>query len=185
MPALSAKEVSSPNDLKGRQRPLPGKYHVAINHWDETCSKKNELVVGFVVLDGTTPGMVGREIQTSMLFEYDGKDLTDRIVRLALCCGLLQPGQECDEDLTHKANGKQLVIEVVEREYEDKKTGEKKKVVDLGNFGYATWAVDDQLVVDVQKNQNALRNRGNANTTNTNGNGATKPASGSSGWDDV
>ncbi len=56
MPVLSAKEVTSPNDLKGKQRPQPGKYHVFITHWDETCKEKDQLVVGFTVIDGTTPG---------------------------------------------------------------------------------------------------------------------------------
>jgi len=189
MPVLSAKEVSSPNDLKGKQRPQPGKYHVFITHWDEACKEKDQLVVGFTVIDGTTPGQTGRELQTSMLFhDKDGKDLTDRITRLAMCIGLLAPGQEIDEDLTSKALGRQLVIEVVEREYTDKNSGDKKKAIDLANFGYATWAVDDPLVADVPKNANALKNRNatGSQSTATASNGTKQPQQpAASGWDDV
>ncbi len=107
---------------------------------------------------------------------------------MAMCIGLLAPGQEIDEDLTSKALGRQLVIEVVEREYTDKNSGDKKKALDLANFGYATWAVDDPLVADVPKNANALKNRaaGSPQTTATN-NGTKQPQQqpAASGWDDV
>lgn len=192
MPPLSAKEATSHNDIKGKQRPLPGKYHVAISHWDEKFEKVDAVKVTFTVLDGDVPGQVGRELQESFFVkDQEGNWSTDRIARLAMCIGLLKPGEELDADLTDAAIGRQLVIEIASREYEDKKEKDsngkpvKKTTVNIANGGYATWPVDDPLVAAVPKNSNALRNR-NATTPANNGNGGgnSEPKQ-SSGWDDV
>mgnify|MGYP000281681885 CR=1 FL=1 len=160
MPVISAKEVKDPNDLGGKKKPDNGKYHVAITSWDESQEKHDAIIVGFVVLDGTVPGMKGREWTEFFNFKTSkGEDATDRIVRLCLVTGLIQSGQETDEDFTQKAVGRQLVVEVEGREYTNS-SGEAKKAFGISNFGYSTWAVTDPLVVDVPKSASALKNAG-------------------------
>lgn len=183
MPVLSAKEVTNPNDLGGKRKPDNGKYHVAITAWDETQDKHDAIVVSFTVLDGTVPGMKGREwVEFFNFKDSKGESAVDRIVRLCLVAGLIKPGQEIDEDLTQKAIGKQLVVEVEHREYV--KDGEKKKAFGITNFGYSTWAVGDPLVVDVPKSSAALKTNGKQQQQSGGGGGgaATKPKS---EWDDV
>jgi len=160
MPVISAKEVKDPNELCGKRKPDDGKYHVAITLWDESQEKHDAIIVGFTVLDGTVPGMKGREFTEFFNFKTSkGEDATDRIVRLCLVSGLIQPGQETDEDFTQKAIGKQLVVEVESRDYTNS-NGEKKKAFGITNFGYSTWAVTDPLVVDVPKSKAAMNASG-------------------------
>lgn len=183
MPVLSAKKVTSPNELGGARKPDSGKYHVEIIHWDETQTDGDKIIVGFSVLDGTVPGMRGREWREYFNFkDSKGEDATDRILRLCLVAGLVQPGQETEEDFTQKAIGRQLIVEVEHRKYVDKKTGDEKTAFGITNFGYSTWAVDDPLVVDVPKSKAALNASGKPQQQSSGGGATTKAKS---EWDDV
>jgi len=176
MPVLSAKEVKDPNELGGKRKPDDGKYHVAITSWDESQEKHDAIIVGFTVLDGTVPGMKGREFTEFFNFKTSkGEDATDRIVRLCLVSGLIQPGQETDEDFTQRAIGKQLVVEVESRDYTNA-SGEKKKAFGITNFGYSTWALTDPLVVDVPKSSAALKANSNPQQQSSGGDGETGAA---------
>lgn len=171
MPVLSAKEVKDPNELGGSRKPDNGKYHVQITHWDESQTNGDKIIVGFSVLDGTIPGMRGREWREGFFFkDSKGEDATDRILRLCLVTGLIKPEQELDEDLTEKAVGKQLVVEVEHREYT--KDGEKRKAFGISNYGYSTWAVTDPLVADVPKSKAALNASGKPQQQSSGGGGA-------------
>lgn len=150
MPKVSAKDVGSVDDIKGQQRPAVGKYHMSINHWDETFQEKDAVIVEFGVLDGNVPGQFGRTIQEKF---FISEKAVPRLVRMCLAAGLILPGQELDSDLTSVATSKQLIVEIVPHSYENKE-GKKVDTVQCAYMGF--WPVDHAEVADVPKNQHAL-----------------------------
>lgn len=155
MVKMGAKQVQSEDDIQGNARPLPGRYHAMIKHADDSFEKFDKVIVEFEVLAGTTPGQEGR---THTEFYSCTEKALPRLQRLALCIGLLQPGEEEKEVEFSEAEGKQLVIEVEENEYEkEDKEGNKKtqKGVRLSFLGM--WSLHNKAVSDVPKNRDALK----------------------------
>jgi hypothetical protein len=143
---MGAKDVKSEDDISGFQRPLPGRYHAVVKHVDETFEKFDKVIVDFEVLAGTVPDQQGREL--SEFFSCTEKAIP-RLQRLALCLGLLTPG-EPDKDVEFtEAVGRDLVIEVEENNYTDKKTGKEVNGVRVGYLGM--WSTGNEAVADVPK----------------------------------
>ncbi len=106
MPVLSAKEVTSPNDLKGKQRPQPGKYHVFITHWDETCKEKDQLGRRLYRDRRYYPGPNRPRVANVDAVPRQGRQRPDRPHHaIGDVHRLLRTRQEIDEDLTSKALG--------------------------------------------------------------------------------
>jgi len=145
MVRMNAANVKSEDDISGFQKPLPGRYHVVVKHVDESFEKFDKVLVDFEVLAGTTPGQEGREL--TEFFACTEKAIP-RLQRLALCLGLLTPG-EPDKDVEFaEAVGRDLVIEIEENNYKDK-TGKEVNGVRVGYLGM--WSTGNKEVADVPK----------------------------------
>ena len=186
MVRVGAQNVKSEDDISGFQKPLPGRYHVVVKHVDETFEKFDKIVIDFEVLAGTTPGQEGREV--TEFFACTEKAIP-RLQRLALCLGLLRPG-EADRDVEFTdAVGRDLVIEVEENKYTNKTTGKEVEGVRVGYLGM--WSTGNEAVADVPKaavGSGGANGGGQAATTTTKTETATttKAATGGGGeWDNI
>jgi len=159
MPSLQKKEYKSLDEVGGKDKPLGGFYHVAITHWDETFTEKDQIVVDFQVLAGTTPkqeGKVHREYIS--MKKANGSDNSENFEattrRLLVACGIIGLNDAIDRDVTNEVKGRQCIIEIGEREYE--KDGQKKKAYNIASYGNAIFPLDDPAVVHVAKHAGAL-----------------------------
>ena len=183
MVRIGANNVKSEDDISGFQRPLPGRYHVVVKHVDESFEKFDKIVVDFEVLAGTVPDQQGRELPE--FFSCTDKAIP-RLQRLALCVGLLKPGQpEADVEFTD-AVGRDLVIEVEENNYKTKE-GKEVNSVRVGYLGM--WSTANEAVKDVPKGKLPEGGGGNQGaTTGDGGNDAASSGGASSGgdeWSDI
>jgi hypothetical protein len=190
---MNAANVKSEDDISGFQKPLPGRYHVVVKHVDESFEKFDKVLVDFEVLTGTVPDMQGREL--TEFYSCTEKSIP-RLQRLALCLGLLAPG-EPDKDVEFAdAVGRDLVIEVEENKYPDK----NGKTIDGVRVGYlGMWSTGNEAVAEVPKAKLEGGGGGNGNqaaTQTTQQPAATQPttqqlqqaaASGGGGndWNDI
>jgi hypothetical protein len=159
---LNAENARSEDDFSGSARPAPGRYHMAINHAEEKGSKKKGtpgLELEFqVICDGLCPdgktkttGQSGRTIP--LFLSYVGADdaktetCLNRVARLALCCGVLKPGEAKEPDW-QEAMGRELVIEVEAQEYDDA-NGNKKSGSQVAFMGF--WSLGNKEVANVPK----------------------------------
>lgn len=160
MVMLNAEMAKSEDDFSGNARPLPGRYHVAIIHAEEKGSKKKgtpglelefKVIVNGLAPDNTvTSGQADRTIPLFLSFigGDDSKTQTciNRVIRLALCCGVLRPGEAKEPDWS-EALGRELVIEVENQEYEsDGKTRNGSQISFLG-----FWSLGNKEVANVPK----------------------------------
>jgi hypothetical protein len=199
---LNAQNTQSEDDISGKSRPVPGRYHAAVNHAEEKGSKKKGtpgLELEFqIVADGTaadgksrTNGQAGKTIPLFLSYIGGDDDKTktclDRVMRLALCVGVLRPGEAKEPDWS-EAIGRELVIEIEAQQYDDAKTSQIKTGAQVAFLGF--WSLGNKAVSDVPKDASSPGMRalakaggqvsGTATTTAGNGNGgqaaATQPA---------
>ena len=149
---LDATQHQSENDITGGSRPAVGKYLVVLKSAEEGESRTQGLQglsVEFEILGGTTPGQAGLTLPA--WFSYEGEDEAKtkkallRCERLALCLGLLQPGQKGAVDF-QDGIGRLLVIEVVPNSFENKR-GQKVETTQIGYLGF--WSMGNPEVADV------------------------------------
>ena len=182
MVRIGANNVKSEDDISGFQRPLPGRYHVVVKHVDESFEKFDKIVVDFEVLAGTVPDQQGRELPE--FFACTDKAIP-RLQRLALCVGLLKPGQpEADVEFAD-AIGRDLVIEVEENNYKTKE-GKEVNSVRVGYLGM--WSTANEAVKDVPKGTLPEGGGNQGATTGDGGNDAASCGGASSGgdeWSDI
>ena len=182
MVRMGAKDVKSEDDISGFQKPLPGRYHAVVKHVDESFEKFDKVLIDFEVLAGTVPGMEHREL--TEFFACTDKAIP-RLQRLALCLGLLTPG-EPDRDVEFaEAVGRDLVIEVEENNYKDK-SGKEVNGVRVGYLGM--WSTGNKEVADVPKGK--LEDEGNQPSTQSSapmtlGSPPTQSSSPGGNWDDI
>ncbi len=141
----------------GGDRPVAGRYHVVVKSVDNShTTNPTSIPTEFEVLAGTAPGQEGKT--TIEFFYYDLKNVKDfardRIIRFAQTCGLIGDNEDKDVDLLD-AIGKQLVIQLVDDTYEDKKTGEERKSVRIARDG-GMWPLNHEDVREVPKSQAAI-----------------------------
>jgi len=158
MVMLDAKTANSEDDFSGRSRPEPGRYHVIVNHADEKPSKKNStpgLEVEFQVLAGTVPNQAGKTIPLFLVYigGDDGKTKTciDRVTRLAICTGVIRPGEAKEPDWG-EAIGRELVIAVEAQEYTDN-NGQIKTGTQVAFMGF--WSLGNEQVKDVPRDNDS------------------------------
>ena len=190
MVMLNAQNAQSEDDFGGNARPLPGRYHVAVNNAEEKGSKKKGtpgLETEFqVICDGLgsdgkpTSGQSGRTIP--LFLSYIGGDdsktqtCLNRVTRLALCCGVLRAGEAKEPDW-QEAIGCELVIEVENQDYEDQ-SGVQKHGSQVSFLGF--WSLGNKEVANVPKDpttpgmQQLAKAGGpvNHSTPGSNGNGS-------------
>lgn len=185
----------------GSNRPAPGMYHAMVETVRE-LPDQNYVQYDFVVLAGTTPDQEGKTISQRLYIE--GKDekgtatCTKRITRFAIETGAMSRsdiGKDVDIDLS-LAEGKDCIIKVIEREYDEKdketgqKTGNKKKAVELDFFGI--WSTDSEEVAQVPRDPAWARNSSSPakSSGSSPSNGKAQPvaaaaAAGSNDFDDI
>lgn len=165
MVILNAQHAQSEDDFSGNARPVPGRYHAAVNHAEEKGSKKKGtpgLEAEFQVIcdglspDGKTPtnGQSGRTMPLFLSYvsekgEAASQACIDRVTRLALCCGVLKAGEAKEPDW-QEAIGRELVIEVEGgTEYEDDKGNKKPGNPQISFMGF--WSLGNKEVANVPK----------------------------------
>ena len=188
MVMLNAQNAHSEDDFNGNARPVPGRYHVAVNHAEEKGSKKKGtpgLELEFqVISDGlssdgktSTSGQSGRTIPLflSYIGGDDGKTQTclNRVARLAICVGVLNAGEAKEPDWGDSI-GRELVIEIEEQEYTNDK-GDEKKGSQVSFMGF--WSLGNKEVAAVPKDpttpgMQAMAKAGGPVNHPANGNGA-------------
>jgi hypothetical protein len=138
-------------------RVCPGRYHVMVTDVIEFPTyAPSAIVAEFTVLAGTIPDQQGRSFRE--FFQTAGKDkagteaVMKRLQRFAMCLGLMG-ADEAERDIDFKAGvGKQLVIEVIENEYQGRK---QSRVSFMG-----MWPIGHKDVSDVPTDQASLAGSG-------------------------
>lgn len=150
---LSSGSASSYDEIGGSTRLKPGRYHVLITDAEEGTEKDpDKVVVTFEAMTGTVESCQGhRHVEKFATSEK----ATPRLVRLAMCVGLLKPGEQKSVDFVD-AIGLNLVIEVeMGNEFEARETDPatgKKKMMSLPQVTYGgMWRPDHADVKDVPK----------------------------------
>lgn len=141
--SLSAKGAKSESDV-GSSKPAAGRYLVMIKAVDETYEKDDKIHVDFQVLAGNVPEQRGK-----ILTEYfsTSDKAIPRLIRLALCTALLQPGEVKDVSFM-PAIGRVLFIEVEDNNYKNK-NGEDVESVRVSFAGM--WSVGNPDVADLHQ----------------------------------
>lgn len=141
----------SEDDIAGLRWLLAGRYHVIVQAVDDSFAKYDKIIVTFQALAGTTPNQVGHTIRE--YFAVSDKAM-DRLKRFAMATGLLLPREAKKRVDFRQAEGRQLVIEVEDHEYNDD-AGNAKKGTRIGYLGM--WSVGNPAVADVPKDEAALK----------------------------
>jgi hypothetical protein len=149
------------NDMEGDGNPPPGKYHARIEDAQCVSDQTSYLKIRLSLLAGTDPNGVGCVFSERFYLSDKAKK---RLAILAHRLHLL-----ADNDFGGRVNidwsqaiGKQLIVQVVEEEYEAK-NGNKAKRAKLAFAGF--WSLDDERVKDVPRDQTALRQAAVAHRT--------------------
>lgn len=122
-----------------------GRYHVEIVEVDESQEKHDKILVTFEVLAGTIPDYAGKRHT-----EFFGltEAAIDRLKRLAMVCGLIDPGEEKDVSF-EDAVGQDLIVEFVPNDYVNERTGKEVKTTQMGYGGF--WKTDNSEVKEVPR----------------------------------
>jgi hypothetical protein len=146
----------SADDLEGDGSPPPGKYHARIEDMQRVSDQNSYLKVRLSLLAGTDANGVGCVFSERFYLSDKAKK---RLAILAHRLHLL-----ADDSFGSRVSvnwfdaiGKQLIVQVVEEEYEAK-GGAKAKRSKLAFAGF--WGLDDERVKDVPRDQAALRQPG-------------------------
>jgi hypothetical protein len=142
-------------DLEGDGSPPAGKYHAKIEGVQRVSDQTSYLKVRFALLAGTDPAGVGCVFSERFyLSEKAVKRLAILGHRLQLIAGDDLGGRSTVD--WSQAIGRQLIVEVVEEEFE-RKDGTKAKRAKLSYAGF--WDVNDQRVASVPKDAAALKQK--------------------------
>jgi hypothetical protein len=141
------------DELEGDGSPPPGKYHARIEDCQRVSDKTSYLKLRLSLLAGTNPAGVGCVFSERFYLSDAAKK------RLAILAHRLK--LVADNDFGSRVNidwakviGKQLVVQVIEEEFETKK-GEKAKGAKLAFGGF--WDLGDERVKDVPRDEAAQR----------------------------
>jgi hypothetical protein len=165
----------SVGDLEGEGNPPPGKYHAKIEDMQRVSDQTSYLKVRFALLAGTDPNGAGCLFSERFYLSDKAKK---RLAILAHRLKLIGEDDFGDRRTVdwNEAIGKQLIVQVVEEEYEAK-SGGKAKRAKLAFAGF--WDLADERVKDVPRDPSAARQ---APTSNHGGGGKNKPAD---DWGDI
>lgn len=148
---VSAKGKEDVSDVKGGSRPEPGTYHVVVKDIDDSFTKHDALLVGLEVLAGTVKDQEGRE-HTEFLWLDDDGNAKDQHVRLAMCLGLLEPGEEKEVDW-EDGIGRHMIVQFVKF----KKKDSDKELTGIGDYGMAMWPIGHKDAKDVPVDKAAIK----------------------------
>jgi hypothetical protein len=175
---LDATGYEGEDDVVGGNsgRPAPGLYHACLNLCQEASAKSSgnpgisteflilhEGLTGYKLktdakgkvlgIEGGKPteGQVGRTLQK--FFSHQGKNEESTAfclkcqTRFAMAVGAILPGEAKEPDWD-SMTGRELVIEIVAKEYENK-NGQKAMGSDLAALGF--WSLGNKVVANVPK----------------------------------
>lgn len=146
MVALNTQGKKSVDDFGNR--PLPGRYHVAVKAVDEAKADYPDTAIAeFEILSGTVPGQVKKTISLFLGKKEDWQ--LERIARFAMSVGLIGPNEVKEVNL-QDAVGRQLVIEV--EDYTNKKEGKTYRQVSRDGV----WPIGHEATKDVPLDQQML-----------------------------
>ena len=177
---VNTQHYQNENDVKGKPKPVAGKYHVLITHAKDPTDKFFAVVLECEVLAGTVPGQESKAVTVFLNMSDTGEETAEYCAKCSRWCmaaGLIGGGQAEREISASELEGCQVVIEVIE--FNSKKTTSGKDT-GIGEFGLAVWSVDNPEVASVPKNTDALRlwneargvtHQGNGHAAGGNGNG--------------
>ena len=138
---------TSADDLEGNSNVPPGKYHARIDEVKRVSDMNSYLRVKFALLAGTSPAGVGHTLTERF---YLTEKARKRINAFASRMKLVDATSLGNRVTVSFADliGRQLIIEVIEDEYETKSGGKAKS----SKLGFATfWSLDDPRVADVPR----------------------------------
>lgn len=139
---LSARGAKTESDI-GTGKPAKGRYLMMVKGVDETMEKKDQVVVDFEVLAGTTPDQRGKVL--TEYFTVSPKAIP-RLTRLAMCLGLLNANEEKDVSFS-PAVGRCLFVEVEDHKY--KKEGETEFTESVRVAFSGMWSLGNPDVADL------------------------------------
>jgi hypothetical protein len=140
-------------DLEGEGSPPPGKYHARIEDCQRISDQTSYLKVRFALLAGTDPNGVGAVFSDRFYLSDKAKKRLAILAHRLKLIGGDDFGGRATIDWS-QATGKQLIVQVVEEEYEAKNGGKAKRAK-LAFAGF--WSLDDERVKDVPRDQTAAR----------------------------
>ncbi len=114
---IDATGVASEEDTHGSNRPVPGKYHVRIDHWDDTFEQTDKVVATFVVLAGTVPGQEGTEHRE---WFATSDAAMPRLRCVCIATGAVPFGRVMQVEAADM-EGRELVIKLIDKEGTDGK----------------------------------------------------------------
>jgi len=155
----------SVSDLEGEGNPPPGKYHAKIEDVRRVSDQTSYVKVRVALLAGTDPNGVGCLFGERFYLSDKAKK---RLAILAHRLNLISDDDFGDRRTIDwaQAIGKELIVQVVEEEYE-MKSGGKAKRAKLAFAGF--WDLADDRVKDVPRAASAARR-----TSTSNPSGGTK-----------
>ncbi len=160
MPILDARSAGSEDDFHGKPRPVPGRYHAAINAAEEIQSKLKAtpgLKIEFqIIADGLPPSgkgctsdQSGKTIPLTLYYVGGDEEKTatclSHVARLAMAAGVLLPGESREVDW-NEAIGRELIIEIGEELFGDKR---EKKGSCVTYMGF--WSLGNKAVKNVPR----------------------------------
>jgi hypothetical protein len=154
---VDTQQYQNESDVKGKPKPVVGKYHVLITHAKDPTDKFFAVVLECEVLAGTVPGQEGKAVTVFLNMSDAGEETAEYCAKCSRWCmaaGLIGGGQAEREISATELEGCQVVIEVIE--FKSKKMASGKDT-GIGEFGLAVWSVDNPEVASVPKNLDAIR----------------------------
>lgn len=147
---LDGHGYKDPSDARIGSLPEPGKYHVIVVDVDEQNPQKIKVMLQVVCNEGNPAGQAGRSLQET--FTVSEKAMP-RLIRFAMCVGLLGPNEQRDVDLRW-ARGRQLIVEVIREPWT---TDDGKEKVSTKISGDGMWPIGHADVQDVPVDQETLK----------------------------
>lgn len=140
-----------------------GFYHVTVFKVEQAqANGKPQLKFHFLVLAGTNPTAVKRKFTENYFVEDDDRS-RKKLSKLAACLGLFAMQQAAGQKVRvnwQSSVGRHLVVQLEEREYEDKKTSKMKKATSVADYAGAIWSIGDEAVAACPKNAEELAGSG-------------------------
>jgi hypothetical protein len=166
MAMLNQDKHQSEDEFSGGSRPMPARYHVAVNQCELGASKEKgtpginielQVIAEGLAPDGKTHtrDQTGRTIPgfMAMMSEKGDKETgscLNQIARFAMATGLLQPGEAKDTDdiAWDNAIGRELIVEIEGRKYTDK-GGTERQGSQIAFMGF--WSLGNAAVRGVPR----------------------------------
>jgi hypothetical protein len=138
-------------DLEG-DTPPPGRYHAQIQSIQRVSDKSSYLKIRLLLLAGTNPNGVGCVFSEKLFLTDAAKKRVACFAHRLRLIGENNFGGRVNVDWS-KAVGRQLIVEVINEEYEGKHGKATSAKLSWAGF----WSLDDERVASVPRDPTALQ----------------------------